>query len=314
MAFVKPVTRTLPDGSTGEVMPFHVSFEGMERVVLCRDDDDYDSYVKCIFVCARRKNVIVIIYAVVSNHAHVAILAKSRQDARAFALEVKRRYAQRFQGKYGECGVLRRSDVDVQLLDNDWYLRNALAYIPRNAFDNGAQDLYAYKWSGFRAMFRQNSSENKQAYPAKGYRKVISLTKREREEIMHTGDKLCGAPWVLNKNGELEPSSCCDAAYLEKAFNNDQSFFFKCIGNLNTSEMTQKLVISPRIMKNDVEFRKDVEDTAQKWFSEDISQLTSAQKSRIIPYIVHTTRTTVAQISRVLDLPRDVVAKLYPKD
>ena len=96
MAFVKPVYRTLPDGTFASVMPYHISYEGLEKCIICRDDLDCDVLVKTLFICARRKNVIVIVHAVVSNHAHVGILAKSFWDAEAFAQEVKRTYSQLF--------------------------------------------------------------------------------------------------------------------------------------------------------------------------------------------------------------------------
>lgn len=89
MAFVRPVQRILPDGQAANVRPYHISYEGLEKCIICRDDEDCDTLVKCIAVCAHRKNVIVIIYAVVSNHAHIAVLARSVQAAEAYAAETK---------------------------------------------------------------------------------------------------------------------------------------------------------------------------------------------------------------------------------
>ena len=77
----------LPDGSVRKVYPYHVSLEGMAQLVLCRDDEDYDVMVKSLFVCARRKNVIVVIYIAMSNHGHATILAACQEDADAFKVE-----------------------------------------------------------------------------------------------------------------------------------------------------------------------------------------------------------------------------------
>lgn len=148
----RTVLRQMPDGSVRYAQPYHVSMEGQKTVVLCRDDEDYDAMVKIISVCARRKNVIVIIYAVVSNHSHVAILAICQEDADAFSEEIKRMYSMWFSRKYGRTGIMRTVDVKALLLDNDWYTRNALAYVPRNALDNGC-NVYEYPWSGYKAMF-----------------------------------------------------------------------------------------------------------------------------------------------------------------
>ena len=93
MAFVRAVSRRMPKGNICMVFPYHVSFEGLEKNIICRDDEDCDILVKTLAICARRKNVIIIIYAVVSNHAHVAVLAKTYEDADAFAKEVKRTYS-----------------------------------------------------------------------------------------------------------------------------------------------------------------------------------------------------------------------------
>lgn len=303
MGFVKPVRRRLPDGTECFVRPFHVSFEGLEKCIICRDDRDCDALVKCIVVCARRKNVIIIIYAVVSNHAHVAVLAKSLGIARAYAKEVKRTYSQIFMKRYGESKVLRGTDADVQLLDNEWYLRNALAYVPRNAYDNGAANLFDYRWTGFRAFFRSGTSA--------GHRwPVAKMTRREWREIMHTGDDLSNVPWFVNALGEIEPDSVCDTAYLEQAFNGDETYFYKSIGSVNTTEMTQKLVVSPRKMKTDEEFFKEVEAIALRWFNRKLAELPVSDKVRIIPYVYHTMKTTVPQMARGFGMSREEIRRL----
>ncbi|MBQ1623274.1 MAG: hypothetical protein II097_01790, partial [Bacteroidales bacterium] len=78
------VSRKLPDGSIRHVQPFHISMEGLEKTILCRDEQDYDAMVKILCVCARRRNVLIIVYAVVSNHSHVAVLATGHSEAFAF--------------------------------------------------------------------------------------------------------------------------------------------------------------------------------------------------------------------------------------
>jgi len=303
MGYVKDVARRLPDGTVNAVRPFHISFEGLEKEIICRDDQDCDSMVKCLVVCSRRKNVIIIIYAVVSNHAHVAVLARNIYEAKAYAREVKRMYSQLFSRKYGSSKVLHHTDVDVQLLDNDWYLRNALAYIPRNAYDNGAKNLMDYKWTGFRAFFRSGSSVGKG-------RAVSDMTRRECREVLHTGDNLGDVPWRVNSEGELEPDSFCDIAYLEQAFNNDEAFFHKSVGGVNLAEMTQKLVVSPRQMKTDAEFRKEVDAISLRWFMTGLSDLPASKKARLIPYVYHTMKTTIPQLARTFGLSKDDITRL----
>lgn len=257
------VNHELPDGSIRQVYPFHISLEGMESIVLCRDDRDYDAMVKIMCVAARRKNVVVIIYTVVSNHCHVAVLAARQEDAYAFGQEIKRMYAMWFRRRYGENAVLRGSDVKAILLDSDWYVRNALAYIPRNALDNGC-NVSGYRWTGYRGMFRSG--------PPEAGRRVSSLTKRERERIMHTGDALNEVGWLIDGREELIPESICEHRYLEQAFEGDPVFFLKTIGGQNAAEMEEKLINGPRKMVTDGEFFSLANETSQRWFQADLSE------------------------------------------
>jgi len=295
------VTRVLPSGELKNVQPFHVSMKGLEKAILCREDEDYDTMVKYIAICARRKNVIVIIYTVVSNHAHIAVLAQKQSDADAFGQELKRMYSQWFSKKYKEKNILRCVDVKAIPLDNDWYVRNALAYIPRNALDNGFP-VHSYPWSGYKAMFSDQRS------PQQAYR-VAALTKREVDEFLHTRNKLKDVPWLLDKDHRLVPSSFCDVAYLEQVFNGDPAFWLKTIGGVNASEMEEKLVDGPRTLLNDEAFYKVVADISHRWFGVGIAELPLEKKYRLLPFVWRTRKTTVNQLARVFQLEREKVSK-----
>ena len=295
------VVRKLPDGSFRNVQPFHVSMEGLEKVVLCRDDADYDALVKILCVSARRKNVMIVVYAVVSNHCHVAVLAANQADAHAFGQEVKRMYSMWFSHRYGQFGQLHKVDVKAIALDSDWYVRNALAYILRNALDNGCP-VNAYRWSAYRAMFRGDSPEQTAGRP------VSSLNKRESRALMHTGDSLKDVSWQLDKDGRLIPASFCDHEYLEQAFENDQAFFLRTIGGQNAAEMSYKLVESPRKILVDSEFHKSVNELSQRWFQTDLANLSLEKKIRLIPYLRRTTKTTIPQLARTLGINRKQIA------
>lgn len=297
------VLRRLPDGSFRNVQPFHVSMEGLERTILCRDGEDYDAMVKILCVSARRKNVVLVIYAVVSNHCHAVVLARYQQDADDYGGEVKRMAAMWFSRKYGESGVLKGTDVKAICLDSDWYVRSALAYVPRNALDNGC-NVNEYPWSGYRAMFSQDVSKRVNVRP------VSSLHRDEMRRIMHTADKLKDVPWLLDDSGRLIPSSICDSAYLEQAFGNDQSFFLRTIGSLNPAEMNQKLIDNPRKRLTDSEFYKHTAAVSLRWFKAELSRLSLEQKARLIPYISRTMKTSVPQLARTFGLNRDVIRKM----
>lgn len=296
------VTRMLPDGTVRYVQPYHVSMEGLEKMVVCRDEEDYDTMVKIICICARRKNVIVIIYTVVSNHCHVAILAANQSEADDYAAEIKRMYSMWMARKYGLRSSLKGVGVQAVLLDSDWYARNALAYIPRNALDNGC-NVSEYPWSGYRAMFSQKKVEEQG-------RPVASMCRDERREVMRSGDDFRNVSWRVDGGGRLIPESFCDHQYLEQAFENDQTFFLKTIGGQNPSEMHFKLIDSHRNRLPDSEFRKTVEEVSQRWFQIPLDRLSLERKCRLVPYVDRTMRTTVPQLARTFGLSREQVARI----
>ena len=291
------VVRKLPSGTVCNVYPFHVCLKGTESAVLCRDDEDYDVMVKAIAVCAHRKDVIVVIYTVVSNHCHIVVLAASHAAASAFGEEVKRMYSMWFSRKYHERGILRRVLMSAIYLDSDWYVRNALAYVPRNALDNGC-NVDEYKWSGYRAMFRGRQEA--------GGKIVSAMTKREREAVLHTGTILKDVGWVVDEEGRLIPESFCDKDYLEQAFGS-QAFFLKTIGSLNPAEMGSKLVDMPRRRVTDGELLKAVEELSMRWFESALTDISLERKMRLLAYVFRTRKTTPSQLARVLGLEREVV-------
>lgn len=309
------VSRELPSGEIRAVRPFHITMKGLKQTILCRDNEDYGVMVKYIAVCAHRKNVIVIIYAVVSNHCHVAILAADYQDAIRFADEIKRNYAQWFQTKYFEKQILKNTDVQAISLDSEWYVRNALAYIPRNALDNG-ESVGTYKWSGYRAMFTP-SSKKTEGLP------VCTFTRREQDRVMHTREPLKKTHWLVDSEGDLIPSTFCDVAYLEQVFNHDQVFWLKTIGSLNPAEMEEKLVHAPRTLLPDSEFYKVVTDIVQRWYGPESghnqpvsgpAKLAREKKIRLLPYLWRTRKTTFRQLARVLNLDLESVKTALHQD
>jgi hypothetical protein len=261
--------------------------------------------VKYIFICARRKNVIVVIYIAMSNHGHATILAASQEDADAFTVEWLRMYSQYFSKKYRQRKVLRHTSAVAIFLDSDWYLRNTLAYVPKNAMDAQSR-VEDYRWSGYRGMFCRGKTPD-------GFRKAATLTRREKEACFHTHDSLDGLPWIINADGNLEPASACDYAYLEAAFGNDQAFFLKTIGTVNMVEMQQKLIDNPRQRQNDTEMLKTIENISQGWFKCNLLDLPQEKKARLLPYVYRAYRTSIAQLARCFGMAPGEVARKVGK-
>lgn len=297
--------KELPDGTVKRVFPFHICIEGIENKILCRDDSDYDIFVKVICLCANRKNTILVMYTVVSNHVHCIVLAENQMVAESFANEMKKLYSMHFKNKYDDSAVLRRNDAKAILLDSDYYVRSAIAYVIRNALDNGATIIQEYQWTGFRAVFCTDKVPSR-----KNIRQVNLLSRREVRQLFHTGDKLDDVDWLIDDMGRLEPASICDWRYIESAFNNDQGFFLRLIGGVNTSEMNNKLLVAPRSRRTDNELLLSVNGIAQRWFSANVNELPVEKKARLLIYVYRSFKTTPAQIARIFEIKSDTVRRL----
>ena len=279
MGFERVVTRTLPNGLSARFFPFHISLEGLQSNLLCRDDEDYDVVEKYIFISALECGVDVIIHVVMSNHAHVSVLATSLEAARRAANELKRRCSMYISRKYGENNVLLGT--------------------------SGCR-IEDYPWCSYRAMFAGGKS-------ADGYKAVAALSRREKEDLMHTHADLSKVPWMLDRNGHLVPATCSNWEYLEAAFNHDQAFFLKTIGSVNPDEMKQKLITNLRAWRPDAEFLLTVNDLAGRWFQKTPAELTPEQKIRLVPYIYRCYRTSVPQLARCMRMKREDVERLTQK-
>ena len=281
------------------VYPFHISLEGMESVLLCRDEEDFDVMQKYFYVCSWVNNVIVIIDIEMSNHGHLAVLADSLDSAVRAGEAIKKNHSQYLTYKYGEKSVLARSEVKVLYLDSDRYLRNALAYIPRNALDAGCR-IEDYRWSSYNAMFSKVPADTRAM-------QVSALTRRDKESYFHTHADLSRVPWKISTSGLLLPETACDHKYLEDAFLGDQAFFLRTIGGLNFAEMHEILVTGPRTRQNDATFYITVTDISNRWFGKDVPSLSREQKLRILIHLYRTHNTTPAQLARCLQMKRDEV-------
>ena len=301
MRFERIVAKRMEDGLVVRLFPFHVSLEGMEEALLCRDGDDYDVLVKYIALAARKADVSVVTYDVVSNHAHMVVLSESEEVCRGFVLDLKRRYSMWLSRKYGEAKMLHRHVVDVQYLDSDWYLRNAIAYDIRNCLDNGANNVYEYRWTSYRCYFCDGGIPEK-TIP------VSSLSSRQAETILHSGENCSNVAWRLNERYELEPGSFCNWRYVEAAFGYDQAFFLRILGGVNTAEMTEKLVLAHSSRRTDGELFKTINEMSQKWYGRNVYDLSSSQKAKLIHYVYRSVRTSVNQLARCFGLPRDYVS------
>lgn len=309
MYFQREPLRVLPNGETAIVSPFHVSTEGLEDRVIFRDEEDLRVAHNLIPISAKRANVIIIADCELNTHIHSGILARSEEDACKFILGYKISVSKYLTSRYGSgmpLNSFRRTDSrPVPLLDN-FHLRNALCYIPRNALDVGEKPDQ-YRWSSYRAMF------SKGLFPG-AVHPISSMTYREKRTVFKTDGIAVDPSWMVTLDGVIEPVSYCDIEYAEGAFNNDIGFFLKIMGLVDDQQMEQELVVSPNRMKKVGELINIIDDHSRRLYSKPSCSLSFAQKIPIIKTVWRTNRTSVAQLARCFALTKKEILFALGKD
>ena len=74
--------------------------------------------------------------------------------------------------------------------------------------------------------------------------------------------------------------------------------------------MEQKLYLNGRVRHTDAQMQAIVVDMADRYYHKTLPELTPEVKARLLPYLYRGYRTTVPQLARCLQLPREVVASL----
>ncbi len=128
---------------------FHIVLSSKTEVI-CRDRHNYIFLENQIGASARKSNVSVLAYAVMSNHAHIAV---SCTDTAGLILRIKSGYTRYFNRKYGRTGPLMTYSY-CQVVRGYLRQRVMISYILRNPMHHGiCETPFQYPFSSISAYF-----------------------------------------------------------------------------------------------------------------------------------------------------------------
>lgn len=128
---------------------FHIVLSSQTEVI-CRDRHDYIFLENQIGASARKSNISVLAYAVMSNHTHIAAACT---DTTGFILRIKTGYTRYFNRKYGRAGQLISYTYCEKVCG---YLRQRImiSYILRNPMHHGVCETpFQYPFSSISTYF-----------------------------------------------------------------------------------------------------------------------------------------------------------------
>ncbi|MBR1927681.1 MAG: transposase [Bacteroidales bacterium] len=285
----------------GEVLEFFfVSTDHLSKGVWFRDDQDYKVGMNYIAIIALCSGIKVLAFILMSNHVHL-VLQCSRAEAGWFMNELKRRYSEYLNRRYGTDDFLRLIKVDIQKVSlEDESLERAVAYTLMNCVAaNICLTAADYPWSSVRAYFTI-------AAPKGG--RVGDLSKSARRKMLHS-KAVIPDDTLICEDGYILPEAFIPVKFVESIFRTPKRLNYFL---MNSSKAKQRLVREDGLPSfADSVVIAAVADLCRSLFRKvRVDNLNEVEKTELVKQVRRRFSADAHQISRVLSLPYSDVTRM----
>ena len=265
-----------------------------------KDDQDFRVAMNIIAVLSFKTGIPILAFILMSNHVHF-VLQCSINEAKMFIDELKTRYGQYLNIRYGTKEFLRRNKVDYQrLLIEDESLHKGLAYTVMNCVAaNICLNAMEYPWGSGGVYFR--------AAPPRG-RMIGELSPRAQMILIHSKTML-PKDMILGEDGYILPDSFVAVKFVEDLFGSPKRMNYFLV---NSSKAKRRI----EARKNGLPSFKDqviyaaIPDLCRSIFLKRFEDLTRDEKVELTLQIKRRFSADVAQIARVIGMPYSEVASM----
>ena len=267
-------------------------------------DDDYKVALNYLALLGWKYGIGILAYCLMSNHVHILIICRNREEAQRFIRSFKRLYSAYLLNCYGRSDTLRGIKDSITLIDSVQYLRNCIAYILRNPLcARICTRLEEYRWSSYSCYFAKKH-RNK-------YQTVSSLGTRERRRLLKTRDSLSECSLLIDQEGYIVNESFVRYDIVERLFKNSGKYFIFHLGTCNDSQMEYEMACKPMIRINDTELLLVVEKIiSNRFYGKTLPDLDTKARCSMIKHLYFNNKTSIPQLSRVLGLPKSLVSQI----
>lgn len=269
-----------------------------------RDDEDFKVGMNHVAVLAAALSLDILAFCLMSNHVHF-VLSSSEAQAKRFADEYKKRYAQYAQRKHGTKDLLRRNNVDMQCIDGtDESLERAIAYTQMNSVAAGiCLNPAFYLWGTGASFFRSKAARG---------RRLDSFSERARRRLLHSAQKLPGY-YLIGEDGFVLPESYVKVDLVETVFRTPQrmNYFLQ-----NSSKAKRRLAINEADLPafRDQVIVNAIPDLCQSLFRKrSVPDLTEEEQSEFLRQLRFRFSANINQLVRVAGLSYEKVASLLDR-
>ena len=285
----------------GEVIEFYfVSTDHLSKGVWFRDDQDYKVGMNYIAIIALSSGIKVLAFILMSNHVHL-VLQCSRAEAEWFINELKRRYSEYLNRRYGTDDFLRLIKVDVQKVSlEDESLERAVAYPLMNCVAaNICLAASDYPWSSAGAYFKVTTAKSG---------RIGDLSLSARRKILHS-KAVIPDDTLICEDGYIPPEAFIPVKFVESIFRTPKRLNYFL---MNSSKAKQRLAKEdglPSFADNVV--IAAAADLCRTLFRKTkVEDLNEEEKTELVKQVRRRFSADAHQISRVLSLPYSEVTRM----
>lgn len=280
---------------------YHVSSHGLEKNDIFKSRQDFIRGMNDIALCVLGYDVCILAFCLMSNHFHF-VLYGTLEECRRFAEEYKRRCGMRMRLVSGEVKGLKDVSVQIDMIDSDEYLENAIAYVLRNSLAAGVFMMpYHYEWSSLSLYFRG-------ACQPVGV-KLNDLSARKRLNILRSHQAVPDT-YMIDANGMILPSCYVDFEMVEKIFRHPARLMASLARKVE-NDIEVRFGIAESISITDQELLSQMNELIRLEFGRrSLYQLSVEEKAKLCLSLKRNFGVGVKQIARVTRLNPDVVVKI----
>ena len=131
--------------------PLHIIHRGNNRQDIFESEDDMLRIKEDIEISLSKSNCYLHAYVIMTNHLHLLITPKNKEQLAKFMQSMANRYVRYFNVKHQRTGTIWEGRFKSCLVDSEQYLFTLHKYIEMNPVKAGmVKDIADYEWSSYR--------------------------------------------------------------------------------------------------------------------------------------------------------------------
>jgi len=133
-------------------VPQHIIQRGNNREACFYAEDDYQFYLECVELFAKKYNCLIHAFVLMTNHVHMLVTPQSENAVSQMMQSVGAKYVRYINKTYKRTGTLWEGRFKSSLVDTNNYFLTCMCYIELNPVRAAMTEVPGeYKWSSYQA-------------------------------------------------------------------------------------------------------------------------------------------------------------------